>query len=703
MPRAHFTVGEVEALVPALERIFVDVLQLRAGLRALGDQLDRANVRMSREEILESDDGPPEVRQAKAVFRGFYEALSDEIDAHPRAGRRGEGRRDRPGRLPGAARGRGDPALLALRREEHRLLAPASTAASPRGRPIDAEMHERPAARGLRRRRWTPRRNPTCGAAVEALLRAAGRDPAADPDLARDRPPRRAALAGRVPGRLRHGSRRSILGDPVLGEADPDVVVVGGLRFHAMCPHHLLPYRGRRARRLPPARQAGRASGGSPSWSTASPSGSRCRSARRTRSPTRSAATSARAAPAASSRPSSCAWRSPARSTSSRASSPAPSWARCASAPTSRRGCSRRPTSGGARDERRPRPAPTGRRARRQGRRRDRRVARHRPRHRRAAGRARARGRRLRAARRARRRACDVRLPDDVERFAADVLRRLGPPDILVNNAGTVARARLDETSVESWDAVVDANLKGTFLVTRAFLPARCAARRSGPHHQHRVDLGPAGDGGAHRLLRRQARRRRAHARAGRGAARRGIAVNAVCPGSVDTDMLRVGMPGAQARTCRPRTSRAWSSTSPPMRRRRSRARAWTSLADPPIHAAAHRDVDADALAAALRRLPLFPLPGVVLFPHALLPLHIFEERYRAMARDVLPAALPGRQPPRARSARERRAAGRAAHRRRRRGGDGARAARRALQPGGARPRAHPHRRGAGVGAPLSL
>jgi GTP cyclohydrolase IA len=35
-----------------------------------------------------------------------------------------------------------------------------------------------------------------------------------------------------------------VLGEPVVGEADPDVVVVGGLRFHAMCPHHLLPYRG---------------------------------------------------------------------------------------------------------------------------------------------------------------------------------------------------------------------------------------------------------------------------------------------------------------------------------------------------------------------------------------------------------------------------------------------------------------------------
>ncbi|HEX2657626.1 MAG TPA: LON peptidase substrate-binding domain-containing protein [Polyangia bacterium] len=38
----------------------------------------------------------------------------------------------------------------------------------------------------------------------------------------------------------------------------------------------------------------------------------------------------------------------------------------------------------------------------------------------------------------------------------------------------------------------------------------------------------------------------------------------------------------------------------------------------------------------ALGRLPMFPLPGVVLFPHAMLPLHIFEERYRKMTRDVL-------------------------------------------------------------------
>ncbi len=37
-----------------------------------------------------------------------------------------------------------------------------------------------------------------------------------------------------------------------------------------------------------------------------------------------------------------------------------------------------------------------------------------------------------------------------------------------------------------------------------------------------------------------------------------------------------------------------------------------------------------------LAALPIFPLPNVVLFPGALLPLHIFEPRYRDMARDAL-------------------------------------------------------------------
>jgi Lon protease-like protein len=44
----------------------------------------------------------------------------------------------------------------------------------------------------------------------------------------------------------------------------------------------------------------------------------------------------------------------------------------------------------------------------------------------------------------------------------------------------------------------------------------------------------------------------------------------------------------------------------------------------------------AAALVRALGRLPMFPLPNVVLLPNTFLPLHIFEPRYRAMTRDAL-------------------------------------------------------------------
>jgi Lon protease-like protein len=43
---------------------------------------------------------------------------------------------------------------------------------------------------------------------------------------------------------------------------------------------------------------------------------------------------------------------------------------------------------------------------------------------------------------------------------------------------------------------------------------------------------------------------------------------------------------------------------------------------------------DAERVRRALPHLPIFPLPGAVLLPHALVPLHIFEPRYRKMTRD---------------------------------------------------------------------
>lgn len=79
--------------------------------------------------------------------------------------------------------------------------------------------------------------------AVAALLRAAGLDPSRDPDL-KQTPARVAKLwvDEFLTGYAMDPA--TILGEPVLGESDPDVVVVSGLRFHSMCPHHLVPFRG---------------------------------------------------------------------------------------------------------------------------------------------------------------------------------------------------------------------------------------------------------------------------------------------------------------------------------------------------------------------------------------------------------------------------------------------------------------------------
>lgn len=142
---------------------------------------------------------------------------------------------------------------------------------------------------------------------------------------------------------------------------------------------------------------------------------------------------------------------------------------------------------------------------------------------------------------------CDVRDGAAVARFAAGARERFGAIDILVNNAGTVARVALEEMTDEVWDGVLDANLRSTFLVTRAFLPLLRAtppariinvasiAGRQGTPMLSAYCAAKHGVVGLTRALAEELRGR-------------GMAVNAICPGSVDTDMLKIGMPGGEPR-----------------------------------------------------------------------------------------------------------------------------------------------------------
>jgi GTP cyclohydrolase I len=78
--------------------------------------------------------------------------------------------------------------------------------------------------------------------AVVSLLTSSGLDPA-HPDV-KDTPRRVSELWQREFLSGYEMDPAEILGSPLEGEEDPDTVIVRGLSFHSMCPHHLLPFQG---------------------------------------------------------------------------------------------------------------------------------------------------------------------------------------------------------------------------------------------------------------------------------------------------------------------------------------------------------------------------------------------------------------------------------------------------------------------------
>ena len=74
----------------------------------------------------------------------------------------------------------------------------------------------------------------------------------------------------------------------------------------------------------------------------------------------------------------------------------------------------------------------------------------------------------------------DVSDPKQIEHMAQETLDAFGTVDVIVNNAGWCPPLRLvQDTTVEDWDYVMNVNARGTFLVTKAFLPT-LLAKRSG-------------------------------------------------------------------------------------------------------------------------------------------------------------------------------------------------------------------------------
>ena len=73
---------------------------------------------------------------------------------------------------------------------------------------------------------------------------------------------------------------------------------------------------------------------------------------------------------------------------------------------------------------------------------------------------------------------CDVTDEASVAGMARVVIKHFGPVDVLINNAGAFESAPLLETSVALFDRMIAVNLRSTFLVSQAFLPAMVKRRK---------------------------------------------------------------------------------------------------------------------------------------------------------------------------------------------------------------------------------
>ncbi|QXP84268.1 3-oxoacyl-ACP reductase FabG [Methylococcus sp. ANG] len=132
----------------------------------------------------------------------------------------------------------------------------------------------------------------------------------------------------------------------------------------------------------------------------------------------------------------------------------------------------------------------------------------------------------------------DVSDPASVEAFVAAVSEEFGVPTILVNNAGITRDGLLMRMKDEDWDAIIDTNLSSVYRMSKACLKGMMKARTGRIVNITSV-VGLTGNAGQTNY---------AAAKAGiigftkslaKEIGSRGITVNSVAPGFIDTDMTR--------------------------------------------------------------------------------------------------------------------------------------------------------------------
>jgi 3-oxoacyl-[acyl-carrier protein] reductase len=141
--------------------------------------------------------------------------------------------------------------------------------------------------------------------------------------------------------------------------------------------------------------------------------------------------------------------------------------------------------------------------------------------------------------------AANVSEAASVEAAAEQILAATGKVDILVNNAGITKDGLLMRMSEADWDAVLDINLKGTFLFTKAFSRG-LIKQRSGRIVNIASVVGLIGNAGQCNYGASKAGVIGFTKSAARELASRGITVNAIAPGFIETAMTAKLSPEAR-------------------------------------------------------------------------------------------------------------------------------------------------------------